>query len=87
MSSDKEKYSTITIEDDEEIESKSIFSKTLEIPRIILTKRNRKRKNADLFDKAVRYTPSPDDGLNSLQVEERQNNNLINKQTKSLSKS
>lgn len=85
--SDKERYSTISIEDDEEIESKSIFSKTLEIPRIILTKNKKKRKNVDLFEKAIRYNPSPDEGLNTLQVEERQNNNLVNKQAKSLSKS
>ena len=87
MGSDKEKYSTITIEDEEELEAKSIFSKTLEIPRIILTKNRRKKKNSDNFEKAIRYTPSPDEGLNSLQIEERQTNNLVNKQTKSLSKS
>ena len=49
MGSDKEKYSTITIEDEEELEAKSIFSKTLEIPRIILTKNRRKKKNSDIL--------------------------------------
>lgn len=84
--SDREKYSTISISDDEDIEEKSIFSKTIEIPKIILSKRE-KRSKEDYFEKAVRYNPSPEEGLNALQVDERQTHRLTNKQAKTLSKS
>jgi len=86
LDSDKEKYSKINIEDDEEdVEEKSIFSKTLEIPKIMLAKRERKRRE-DYFNKAIRYNPNPEVGLNALQVDERMTNNLNNKQPKTLSK-
>ena len=86
IDSDKERYSKISIEDDEEdVEEKSIFSKTLEIPKIMLAKRERKRRE-DYFNKAIRYNPNPEDGLNALQVDERMTNNLNNKQPKTLSK-
>lgn len=85
---DKERYSKINIadDDDDEIEEQSIFSKTIEIPKLILTKKSKKRKT-DYFDKAIRYDPSFDEGLNSLQVDERELHNLYNKQAKTLSKS
>lgn len=84
---DKEKYSKINLEDDdEEIEEKSIFSRTIEIPKLILAKKGKRNKKIDLFDKAIRYNPTYQEGLNSLQVEERQINNLFNKQAKTLSK-
>ncbi len=83
--SDKEKYSTISISDDEENEEKSFFSKTLEIPKVILSKP--KKKKNDYFHQAIRYNPASKEGLNSLQIEERMLHNLTNKQTKALSKS
>ena len=85
---DKEKYSKINISDDEDdFESKSFISRTLEIPRIILEKPLKKLfKKEDYFDKAIRYNPDPLSGLNSLQVDERMVHNLTNKQTKKLSK-
>ena len=83
---DKEKYSKINLNDEEdEIEEKSIFSKTLEIPKLFLEKKKKSRKK-DLFSQAIRYNPS-EEGLNSLQVDERQIHNLYNKHTKTLSKS
>ena len=67
---DKEKYSRINLEDDDdEIEEKSIFSKTIEIPKLILAKKGKRNKKIDLFDKAIRYNPTYQEGLNSLQVE------------------
>ena len=86
---DKEKYSKINISDDEDdFESKSFISRTLEIPKIILEKPLKKLfKKEDYFDKAIRYNPDPLSGLNSLQVDERMVHNLTNKQTKKLSKS
>ena len=85
---DKEKYSKINIidDDDDELEDQSIFSKTIEIPKLILTKKNKKSKT-DFFDKAIRYSPSVQEGLNSLQVDEREIHNLYNKEAKTLSKS
>lgn len=82
--SDKEKYSTISINDDDDNDERSFFSKTLEIPKVILKS---KKKKKDFFHQAVRYNPSPEEGLNSLQIEERQLHNLTNKQVKALSKS
>lgn len=83
--SDKEKYSTISINDEDENEEQSFFSKTLEIPKIILT--NSRKRKKDFFHEAVRYNPSANEGLNSLQLDERQQHNLTNKQVKALSKS
>lgn len=86
--SDKEKYSTISIADDDDFEEKSLISKTLEIPKIILSKPLRRfAKKEDYFHKAVRYNPDPAEGLNSLQVDERQVHGLTNRQAKTLSKS
>ena len=83
---DKDRYSTITISDDDEIEEKSFIAKTLEIPKIILTNRVKKQKK-DYFNQAERYNPTPEEGLNAIQVDERINHELTNKQAKTLSKS
>ena len=86
---DKEKYSKINISDDEdELESKSFISRTLEIPKIILEQSQKKLfPKEDYFDKAIRYNPDPATGLNSLQVDERVAHGLENKHIKKLSKS
>lgn len=84
---DKEKYSKIDIlDDDEEIEEKTIFTKTLEIPKLLLQNNSKKKKKVDYFDSAIRYNPD-ENGLNLLQVDEREINNLFNKHAKTLSKS